>query len=660
MSVIRSLMIRIGVDLTEAQKGMKQAAKDLDKLGRTLSSAGRTLTTGITVPALAVATAMGAVVMKTSAAAVELVRLSDVTGLSTDRIQELQYVGAQLGVSLETITDSQRYLTKAMTAAQKGTKEQSDIFKVLGVSVTDSSGHLRNANDVFADAIDALGSMHNDAERDAMALKLFGRSAMDLNPLIKAGGDAIRSLSSDAHANGAVISNESVVAMEQFHNSIESLQLTLTNAASQIVMAFLPALESFLPIIQNNLIPAFQSLALIISGVLDWFMGLSPSTQNFILVLGGIVLAIGPVLSSLGSMATGLSSLIKLFSLLGTSATASAAATAKAAAMASTAVTTSSATAALSVQTAAVSIGTSLSAVTLGLYAAVAALALFIIKWNNDGVAAFQAANAADIALAGSAPTPVPGAAPPKTPAIPGSLGPYKPGTGPYATDKNGVPNWWNPNYGKAPDPAVVKALEETKKAAAADPYADILARQNALLKEQQDELNKTSAAAKAAAALEAFRSTVKSLAQSMLDATKQFANFTGAFDRVDRDPISGTRLANRMKGQLKAIQDWAAAMKELKGKVSAALYSELLNLGPGAVDEILALANNSQALADYASAWQQKYDVAAGMGAEAAKENYRVDQLIERQINTINVTGADPEKVADLVVRKLRLAGVR
>ena len=129
MSVIRSLMIRIGVDLTEAQKGMKQAAKDLDKLGRTLSSAGRTLTTGITVPALAVATAMGAVVMKTSAAAVELVRLSDVTGLSTDRIQELQYVGAQLGVSLETITDSQRYLTKAMTAAQKGTKEQSDIFK---------------------------------------------------------------------------------------------------------------------------------------------------------------------------------------------------------------------------------------------------------------------------------------------------------------------------------------------------------------------------------------------------------------------------------------------------------------------------------------------------------------------------------------------------
>ena len=57
---------------------------------------------------------------------------------------------------------------------------------------------------------------------------------------------------------------------------------------------------------------------------------------------------------------------------------------------------------------------------------------------------------------------------------------------------------------------------------------------------------------------------------------------------------------------------------------------------------------------------WQEKYAIAAGMGVEAARAQQQVDQLIEKQINTIHVTGADPEKVAELVVRKLRLAGVR
>jgi hypothetical protein len=145
-----------------------------------------------------------------------------------------------------------------------------------------------------------------------------------------------------------------------------------------------------------------------------------------------------------------------------------------------------------------------------------------------------------------------------------------------------------------------------------------------------------------------------------MMDAAKSFANFTGAFDKVERDPISSGRLAKRMQGQLRAVQEWADALKRIKGNVSDALYQYLLNLGPSAVDEIVALSNDNGALQTYAGAWQQKADIAAPLGAESAQYQYKADMLIQKQVNTFNVSGADPQKVADIVVARLRLAGVR
>jgi len=54
-SVLRSLLIKVGVDLTDAQKGFKQAAREFKAQGKELTSIGKTLTTGITLPVLGAA-----------------------------------------------------------------------------------------------------------------------------------------------------------------------------------------------------------------------------------------------------------------------------------------------------------------------------------------------------------------------------------------------------------------------------------------------------------------------------------------------------------------------------------------------------------------------------------------------------------------------------
>jgi phage-related minor tail protein len=313
-NVIRSLMVKIGVDLTGVQKGLKKASKEFSSLGKTFSDAGGTLTRTLTVPILGAVAGLGAIVVKSASAASALQKMSGVTGIGTERLQELAYVGAKLDVALDSITGTQRSLVKAMTAAQGGADSQASVFKRLGVSVTDSTGHLRDSNVVLGEAIDALGRMTNPAERDAMALKIFGRNALALNPLIKAGGAQIARLTEEARTNGAVMSGSSVAALDRFKTSLDAMKLSISTTTGEIAMALLPVVRKLLPLIQSSVVPAIQKFAEWLGNLVLAFQSLSPGMKRFVLVLAGISVGIGPALSSIGNLYTGVASLLKLFS----------------------------------------------------------------------------------------------------------------------------------------------------------------------------------------------------------------------------------------------------------------------------------------------------------------------------------------------------------
>jgi len=318
-TILRSLKLMVGADFTQAQKGFALAAKDLKKAGQNLTNIGNSLTKGVTIPIMAAVAGIGALVVKTTAAADAISTMAGVTGLSSERLQELQYASSKLDVELEMITNSQSKLIKAMSAAQAGTKEQSNAFKALGVAVVDGNGNLRDSNVVFGEVITALGNMKNPTERDAIALKILGRSAMELNPLIKAGAGELARLSAEAYKMGAVIDNESILAMDKFNDSLAAAKIVLAATASKITVALLPTLQQLLPVIQNNVVPAIKAFAGWMSTMLSTFKSMSPFMQGLTLSLLGIAVAAGPVLSGIGRITTGISGLIKM---LGTALTA--------------------------------------------------------------------------------------------------------------------------------------------------------------------------------------------------------------------------------------------------------------------------------------------------------------------------------------------------
>lgn len=244
----------------DAGKESKKAGKKIEAMGKAGEAAGKLLKGmgGMAKAAAATATAAFAATVAAASKVVsaltsmtvegseyadQILTESAVTGLSTDSLQKYHYAAELVDVDVGTITNSLAKNTKQMASAQKGTGSAADAYAKLGVKVTKSNGELRNSEKVFWEAIDALGKIENETERDALAMELFGKSAQELNPLIKAGSDRMKELGEQAEAAGAVMSDDMINAYGEFNDKLQELESGVDVAKRALGTALLPILD---------------------------------------------------------------------------------------------------------------------------------------------------------------------------------------------------------------------------------------------------------------------------------------------------------------------------------------------------------------------------------------------------------------------------------
>jgi phage-related protein/predicted nucleic acid-binding Zn-ribbon protein len=223
----------------------------LSKIGGGLANVGATVAKAAVAGIAAVGTAaagaaVGAFKLASSVGetADDLLTMSAKTGISTKQLQEMSYASRFVDVDLETMTGSMVKLTKSMDNAKGGGKDAQNAFKQLGISITDNKGHLRDAQTVWLEAIAALGKMPNETERNALAMKLFGKSAAELNPLIVAGADELNRLGKEANNVGAVLSDEALAAAGKFDDMMQTLEASSKGLVSTLGIAVLPGVQS--------------------------------------------------------------------------------------------------------------------------------------------------------------------------------------------------------------------------------------------------------------------------------------------------------------------------------------------------------------------------------------------------------------------------------
>ncbi|MBR6398885.1 MAG: hypothetical protein IKS06_08355 [Lachnospiraceae bacterium] len=253
-----------GKKIQEAGEKAGASAGEIESAGTAMSDLKSGFTTAIGMKAVDAIAGVGKAAVDAAKKLIEagvaaaayaddVLTTADVTGMSTDRIQELTYAAGLMDTELSTIEGSMRKNLASMRSAAKGTGEASDAYRKLGVEVTKADGTLRDSEDVYWDCIDALGKIEDSTERDSVAMQVFGKSAQELNPLISKGSKGFAELAQEAHNVGYVLDSETLGKLGAAQDSFDRLDMAGQNFSNAIGAAVAPALGGLADIASNVL-----------------------------------------------------------------------------------------------------------------------------------------------------------------------------------------------------------------------------------------------------------------------------------------------------------------------------------------------------------------------------------------------------------------------
>ena len=213
----------------------------------------------------------------------DLNTLSKQTGISTDELQKFQFASDRIDVSLDTLTGSLTKMKKNMASSSKDTVE---TWQTLGVSVTDATGAMRPATEVFYDAVQALSQVENETERDQMAMQLFGKSADQLAGVIDDGGAALQEYGTQAEEMGLILSGDTLNSINETNDKIDEMKATFGAAMMQLGAT-----------VAEVLAPVVEKVSGFVSGIAQKLSELSPMQAQIVMIILAIVAALAPLLA---------------------------------------------------------------------------------------------------------------------------------------------------------------------------------------------------------------------------------------------------------------------------------------------------------------------------------------------------------------------------
>ena len=187
---------------------------------------------------------------------------------------------------VSTITGSLTKLTRNMSTATKGTGDAYNAFEQLNIDLYNTDGTLRDANDVFGEAIDKLGQMENQTERDALAMTLFGKSGQELNPIIAAGSEELDKFRKEAYDMGYVLDNDTLESLGGIDDSMQRLDKAFETAKNTIAVALAPVVAD----LTEKFVEWVQSV--------DWDE-VKTNVQNTMEKIGNAIEKVSPIIETL-------------------------------------------------------------------------------------------------------------------------------------------------------------------------------------------------------------------------------------------------------------------------------------------------------------------------------------------------------------------------
>ncbi len=227
-------------DASGAQKAVKLTAEQLESLNRKIaetsestfrlsgdwkkelgSMAGSAAKWGA---ATAAAAAAGAAVFVKSAIdqADAAGILAGKLGITTEALTKLEYAAKLSDVSQSALEGSLKKLSVTLTNAQDPASKAAQAFNAIGLSARELIA--LPADQQLGRIGDALNNVENQSQRAALAQKIFGRSGIELLPILAEGSAGIRALGEEAERFGVVISGDLAARAGLFNDNLDRLK----------------------------------------------------------------------------------------------------------------------------------------------------------------------------------------------------------------------------------------------------------------------------------------------------------------------------------------------------------------------------------------------------------------------------------------------------
>ena len=288
-SVIGALRVNLGIDTAAFSDGLETAEASLKRVGQSMQRVGQTLSLAVTAPLVAIGAksvqAFGKQEQALAAVEAAIASTGGAAGLTADELARMA-----AGLQQTSTFGDEDILGKVTANLLTFSNVQGDVFARAQQAALDLSARL--GTDLQSSAIQ-LGKALNDPVQGLTALSRVGVAfTEDQRELIRAlaeGGDA-------AAAQGVILDELS----RQYGGQAAALADTVLGKQTQAWNALGDALEAVGAVVAEVIPPIADG----IKSLAEAFTNLSPETQRFVVILGGVAAAIGPALVALGLLAT--------------------------------------------------------------------------------------------------------------------------------------------------------------------------------------------------------------------------------------------------------------------------------------------------------------------------------------------------------------------
>ena len=279
-------------DVAKLNKQIKETDEKIDRLGSIdlskLSKVGSSLSKYVTAPILGAVSALTALSVKSAATADELGDTASKIGVSVESLQKWNYVAKVFAVENEVMLKALTKTNNLLGEISKGNIPGCvTALDTLGISYESLNG--LSADQAFEKIRNALAGVEDETLRVGLANEIFGEKiGTDLQQLLSASSSEINNFKSECEELG-LITEEEVESSAKFNDELDKVKQQLQTLGVELAQILLPIMTEFLTTLKDSIIPKVSEWA-------NKLANMNDTTKKTILVVLGLVAAIGPAI----------------------------------------------------------------------------------------------------------------------------------------------------------------------------------------------------------------------------------------------------------------------------------------------------------------------------------------------------------------------------